>query len=75
MAELPPITINNPKSKQMTIMGSSHHFFLSLRKLHKSLINSIDKFLKFISSQIKNKSSNQSGFKFFINDSLLFCSG
>lgn len=40
-AELPPKTIIIPNNKRITIIGKSHHFFLSLKKFHKSLIVSI----------------------------------
>lgn len=37
----PPNTISKPTSKRVMIMGASHHFFLSFKKLKMSLIVSI----------------------------------
>jgi len=41
MAEPPPITIKNPNSNNTTMIGANQNFFLSLRKPHKSIKNSI----------------------------------
>ena len=40
-AELPPITMSTPTKIKSRMIGVSHHFFLSLRKLNKSLTKSI----------------------------------
>ena len=40
MAE-PPVNTRTPINNNMRIIGSSHHFFLSFKKNHKSFKNSI----------------------------------
>lgn len=41
IAELPPMTINNPKISKTNIIGTSQNFFLSFKNFHRSDKNSI----------------------------------
>lgn len=53
IAELSANSINTPISRMISINGANHHFFLSLRKSHRSVRNSMSDVINLIQNVVR----------------------